>query len=77
MINFIQRIFSGAIYIALIVAAILLLDNSPVMYLTVFSLSILTLPSFPPFASIIPNFAKSSIVERRPAPPDSQCACSG
>jgi hypothetical protein len=40
MINFIQRIFSGAIYIALIVAAILLLDNSPVMYLLVFPLLI-------------------------------------
>ena len=35
-----KRIFSGAIYIALIVAAILLLDNSPVMYLLVFSLLI-------------------------------------
>ena len=41
MINFIQRIFSGAIYIALIVSAILLLDNSPVMYLIVFSLLIM------------------------------------
>ena len=33
--NFIKRIFSGALYIALIVSAILLLDNSPVMYLLV------------------------------------------
>ena len=40
MINLVQRIFSGAIYIALIVAAILLLDNSPVMYLLVFPLLI-------------------------------------
>ncbi len=40
MINLIQRVFSGIIYIALIVAAILLLDNSPVMYLLVFSLLI-------------------------------------
>lgn len=38
--NFIKRIFSGALYIALIVSAILLLDNSPVMYLLVFSLFI-------------------------------------
>jgi len=38
--NLVKRIFSGAIYIALIVAAILLLDNSPVMYLLVFSLLI-------------------------------------
>ena len=41
MINLIQRVFSGVIYIALIVAAILLLDNSPVMYLLVFSLFII------------------------------------
>jgi len=40
MMNLVKRIFSGAIYIALIVAAILLLDNSPVMYLLVFSLLI-------------------------------------
>lgn len=40
MMNLIKRILSGAIYIALIVAAILLLDNSPVMYLLVFSLLI-------------------------------------
>ena len=40
MINLLKRIFSGAIYIALIIAAILLLDNSPVMYLLVFSLLI-------------------------------------
>ena len=40
MKNFILRILSGAIYIALIVAAILLLDNSPVMYLLVFPLLI-------------------------------------
>ena len=40
MKNLIKRILSGAIYIALIVAAILLLDNSPVMYLLVFSLLI-------------------------------------
>lgn len=40
MMNLIKRILSGAIYIALIVAAILLLDNSPVMYLLVFSLII-------------------------------------
>ena len=38
--NLIKRILSGAIYIALIVAAIVLLDNSPVMYLLVFSLLI-------------------------------------
>jgi len=38
--NLIKRIFSGVIYIALIVAAILLLDNSPVMYLLVFPLLI-------------------------------------
>ena len=41
MINLIQRVFSGVIYIALIVSAILLLDNSPVMYLLVFSLFII------------------------------------
>lgn len=40
MMNLIKRILSGAIYIALIVTAILLLDNSPVMYLLVFSLLI-------------------------------------
>lgn len=40
MVNLIKRILSGIIYIALIVAAILLLDNSPVMYLLVFSLLI-------------------------------------
>lgn len=38
--NLVKRIISGAIYIVLIVAAILLLDNSPVMYLLVFSLLI-------------------------------------
>ena len=38
--NLIKRILTGAIYIALIVLAILLLDNSPVMYLLVFSLFI-------------------------------------
>ena len=36
----IKRIFSGVIYIALIVTAILLLDNSPVVYLLVFPLLI-------------------------------------
>ncbi|MBQ3731849.1 MAG: CDP-archaeol synthase [Muribaculaceae bacterium] len=40
MVNFIKRILTGAIYIALIIAAILLLDNSPVMYLLVFPLLI-------------------------------------
>ena len=40
MINVIKRIISGAAYIALIVGAILLLDNSPVMYLLVFPLLI-------------------------------------
>ena len=40
MKNLVLRILSGAIYIALIVAAILLLDNSPVMYLLVFPLLI-------------------------------------
>ena len=38
--NLIKRILSGVIYIALIVTAILLLDNSPVMYLLVFPLLI-------------------------------------
>lgn len=38
--NLIKRILSGVIYIALIVSAILLLDNSPVMYLLVFPLLI-------------------------------------
>lgn len=38
--NLVKRIISGAIYIVLIVAAILLLDNSPVMYLLVFLLLI-------------------------------------
>lgn len=36
----IKRIFSGVIYIALIVTSILLLDNSPVVYLLVFPLLI-------------------------------------
>ena len=40
MMNLLKRILSGAIYIALIVSAILLLDNSPVMYLLVFPLLI-------------------------------------
>lgn len=40
MINLIKRIISGIIYIALIVGAVLLLDNSPVMYLLVFPLFI-------------------------------------
>ena len=40
MMNLIKRILSGVIYIALIVTAILLLDNSPVMYLLVFPLLI-------------------------------------
>lgn len=40
MVNLIKRILSGVIYIALIVSAILLLDNSPVMYLLVFPLLI-------------------------------------
>ena len=35
--NLIKRIFTGLIYIALIVVPIILLDNSPVMYLVVFS----------------------------------------
>ena len=38
--NLIKRIVSGVLYIALIVGAILLLDNSPVMYLLVFPLLI-------------------------------------
>ena len=41
MMNLVKRVLSGVIYIALIVAAIMLLDNSPVMYLLVFSLLIL------------------------------------
>lgn len=41
MMNLIKRILSGVIYIALIVTAILLLDNSPVMYLLVFPLIII------------------------------------
>jgi len=40
MKNLLKRILSGAIYIALIVGAILLLDNSPVMYLLVFPMLI-------------------------------------
>ena len=40
MVNLIKRVCSGAIYIAIIVAAIMLLDNSPVMYLVVFPLLI-------------------------------------
>ena len=40
MKNLILRILSGAIYIALFIAAILLLDNTPVVYLLVFSLLI-------------------------------------
>lgn len=40
MKNLIKRICSGVVYIALIVSAILLLDNSPVMYLLVFPLLI-------------------------------------
>ena len=40
MMNLIKRVLSGIIYIALIVSAIMLLDNSPVMYLIVFSLLI-------------------------------------
>jgi phosphatidate cytidylyltransferase len=40
MMTLIKRIFSGVIYIALIVTAILLLDNSPVVYLVVFPLLI-------------------------------------
>ena len=38
--NLIKRTIFGAIYIALIITAILLLDNSPVMYLIVFGLII-------------------------------------
>ena len=38
MKNLLKRICSGIIYIAIIVSAILLLDNSPVMFLLVFSL---------------------------------------
>ena len=41
MMNLIKRILSGVIYIALIVTAILWLDNSPVMYLLVFPLIII------------------------------------
>ena len=40
MKNFIIRALSGAVYIALIITAILLLDNSPVVYLLLFSLLI-------------------------------------
>ena len=40
MKNLIIRALSGAIYIALIITALLLLDNSPVMYLLVFPLLI-------------------------------------
>ncbi len=40
MKNFVIRALTGGIYIALIIAAILLLDNSPVMYLLVFPLLI-------------------------------------
>lgn len=40
MKNFVIRALSGACYIALIIAAILLLDNSPVMYLLIFPLLI-------------------------------------
>lgn len=40
MKNFVIRALSGACYIALIIAAILLLDNSPVMYMLVFPLLI-------------------------------------
>ena len=38
--NLVKRVLSGIVYIALIVGAILLLDNSPVMYLLVFPLLI-------------------------------------
>lgn len=38
--NLIKRVLSGVIYIALIVGAIMLLDNSPVMYMLVFPLLI-------------------------------------
>ena len=37
MLNFLKRLLTGIIYIALIVAPIMLLDNSPVMFLLVFS----------------------------------------
>ncbi|MBQ0070214.1 MAG: phosphatidate cytidylyltransferase [Bacteroidales bacterium] len=37
MKNFILRTISGAVYIALIISAILLLDNSPVAYIILFS----------------------------------------
>ena len=40
MKNLLKRICSGIIYIVIIVSAILLLDNSPVMFLLVFSLLI-------------------------------------
>ncbi len=40
MKNLIVRALSGAVYIALIITALLLLDNSPVMYLLVFPLLI-------------------------------------
>ncbi|MBR3453197.1 MAG: phosphatidate cytidylyltransferase [Muribaculaceae bacterium] len=40
MMNLIKRVLSGVIYIALIVGAIMLLDNSPVMYMLVFPLLI-------------------------------------
>ena len=40
MVNLIKRVLSGVIYIALIVGAIMLLDNSPVMYMLVFPLLI-------------------------------------
>jgi len=40
MMNLVKRVLSGIVYIALIVGAILLLDNSPVMYLLVFPLLI-------------------------------------
>ena len=40
MKNLIIRALSGAVYIALIITAILLLDNSPVVYLLLFSLLI-------------------------------------
>lgn len=40
MVNLIKRVLTGVIYIGLIVTAILLLDNSPVMYLLVFPLLI-------------------------------------
>ena len=40
MRNFIIRALSGAVYIALIITALLLLDNSPVLYLLLFILLI-------------------------------------